>query len=280
VIPTGGLDAQYLGGTGTTPPEIDRAPRFDDLSVYEIRCFVRRHDPACPRREGRRDCRGTLTWSEPSQAYRLAGPLDARGTAHRPVTVRLPSRAELGEAAKLGPGIGGMRVASPDINLEPSSDGSGFQICSFGIPLITIVATFVLKLFLPIVVFLFGLWILLSLKLCIPPSISLSAGAQAEVDAKPPDFTADAAFEASLDTRFQVNVPSRLRAAGAALTPGLDKSGLKPEPPPSLAGGLADKTTPAERFRLLRALSTRRLTAPDDELLWEKRVERSEVLVP
>ena len=49
------------------------------------------------------------------------------------------------------------------------------QICSFSIPLITIVATFVFKLFLPVVMFLFGLLFLLKLKFCIPLSVECRA---------------------------------------------------------------------------------------------------------
>jgi hypothetical protein len=49
------------------------------------------------------------------------------------------------------------------------------QICSFSLPLITIVATFVFKLFLPIVTFVLGLFFLLKLKFCIPPTVTLQA---------------------------------------------------------------------------------------------------------
>ena len=58
-----------------------------------------------------------------------------------------------------------------------------FQICSFAIPLITIVAFFVFQLFLPIVVFIFQLWFLLTLRFCIPPDVDLTGGFGAELDA-------------------------------------------------------------------------------------------------
>jgi len=45
------------------------------------------------------------------------------------------------------------------------------------------VATFVFKLFLPVVTLLFGLFFLLKLKFCIPPSIQLDAGVAAELNA-------------------------------------------------------------------------------------------------
>jgi hypothetical protein len=56
----------------------------------------------------------------------------------------------------------------------------GPAICGFAIPLITIVATFVLRLFLPIVVFLFGLWWMLRLRFCIPPVLTLDDAGLAE----------------------------------------------------------------------------------------------------
>jgi hypothetical protein len=52
-----------------------------------------------------------------------------------------------------------------DAGKAESSGLGGPAICGFAIPLITIVATFVLRLFLPIVVFLFGLWWMLRLRL-------------------------------------------------------------------------------------------------------------------
>lgn len=279
VVPTATLDVELL------PPEkkpkegyVDRGPRFDDLSAYEIRCFVRRHDPACPRKPGERDCHGPLTWSEPTAPYRLAGQLDPRGTANRPVTVRLPSKAELKEGAKLGPGMGGIRIGSPDINLDVGSDG--FQICSFGIPLITIVATFVLKIFLGIVVFLFGLWILLAFRLCIPPSIKIDADAQAFLAAKGPDFTADVDFEIELAKKpHEVDTKDTLRKSGESMDNGA-KAALAPDPKSDLAAELQNEVPVDERFHLLRSLVINRLTAPEDDLRYEPRVERAEVFVP
>ena len=46
------------------------------------------------------------------------------------------------------------------------------MICFFSIPLVTIVAMFVFKIFMPIVVFLFSLYYLLLLKFCIKPTLS------------------------------------------------------------------------------------------------------------
>lgn len=67
VVPTATADADAAG-----------APQLDDASEYELRCFVRRHDPRCPRTPGPvRDCRGALTWSAPTDPFTLASPRDA-----------------------------------------------------------------------------------------------------------------------------------------------------------------------------------------------------------
>jgi hypothetical protein len=73
----------------------------------------------------------------------------------RPAGSQLPA----GPLGKIpGPGAGG----------APGGDSA--ETCSFAIELITIVATFVLSLFLPIVVFAFQLWWMLLLKFCWPPT--------------------------------------------------------------------------------------------------------------
>ncbi|MBQ0826642.1 hypothetical protein [Streptomyces tagetis] len=277
VVPTGTLDLALLPVAGAAPsgePPADRVPRFDDVSVYEIRCYVRRHDPACPRRPGQRDCHGPLTWSEPSEPFRLAGPLDPRGTANRPVTIRMPDKAELRAAVGLGAGIGGVRVGSPpDMQFDPVP-GGGYQICSFSIPLITIIATFVLRLFLPVVVLLFGLWFLLALKICIPPSLSVDADLQAELAAKPVDFEADADFEARFGAKADAALDAFAKAVGASAT----NAGIKPPKMGDFGSGLKGQPT-TERFRIARSVvgGAHALSAPDDDLRYEPRVEREEV---
>jgi len=175
VVPTSSLDTDQFG-----------AARFDSDATYEIRCFVRRHKEGCPRLDKTPDCHGPLIWSEPTEIYKLAAATDLLGTANRPITIRMPDLPELAAqvaalpASKLAP----VRVEKPQsMNFSIDEDGNatgggigGFQICFFSIPLITIIAMFVLQLFLPIVVFLFGLFFLLALKLCIPPSFSAAAG--------------------------------------------------------------------------------------------------------
>ena len=147
-------------------------------------------------------------WSEPTEVYKLASPTDLQGTSNRPITIKLPDFAELAAQAaslpvsKLAP----VRVEQPqsmnfDVEDGKASGGGlgGFQICFFSIPLITIVAMFLLKLFLPIVVFLFGLFFLLQLKFCIPPSLSVSAGVFGKVNAVLPKIEASASFDIDVD---------------------------------------------------------------------------------
>jgi len=79
------------------------------------------------------------------------------------------------------------------------------EICNFSIPLITIVATFVLELFLPIVVLLFNLFFLLKLKFCFSPNIDLSASVAAELDLSlslSAELAMQAAVEANIDAAF------------------------------------------------------------------------------
>ena len=178
VVPTGSADVDD-GGTA----------RFDDTSVYEIRCFVRRHRAVCPRDGGHCTC--PTTWSEPTAPYRLASHFDLEGTSNKPVTVQLPSLADLkADTFRLMPGNGGVKFSIPpgsglgvkanSMTLAP--DLGGGQICSFPIPLITIVAKFVFELFLPIVVVVFQLWWMLALRFCIPPDVSIGADASLQAD--------------------------------------------------------------------------------------------------
>jgi hypothetical protein len=184
--------------TGNADHEVDGTARFDALTSYEAQCFVRRHKPGCPRIPNHPpDCHGAVTWSVASETFSLAEHMDLVGTSNRPVTIQLPDIPKLvAQASSLAYGQGApVRMAAPDgssIQVTAGSGGTlgnatlgGAQICSLAIPLITIVATFVLRLFLPIVVFLLGLWALLSLRFCIPPDIGLSAGLGASVSSSP-----------------------------------------------------------------------------------------------
>jgi hypothetical protein len=209
VVPTSSLDTDEFG-----------VARFDSEATYEIRCFARRHKPECPRRDRAPDCHGELWWSEPTEVYKLATPTDLIGTSNRPVTIRMPDFSELAAQAaalpvsKLAP----VRVISPqsmNFNVEDgkASGGGigGFQICFISIPLITIVAMFLLKLIMPIVVFLFGLFFLLQLKFCIPPSLSLSAGVFGKLDALLPKLEVDASLD--VDAEFDASLGLGFKAA-------------------------------------------------------------------
>jgi hypothetical protein len=182
----------WFGVVPTSSSDVDPAgnSKFDDRSLYEIRCFVRRHDPRCPKRRERNHCHGEFVWSPRTESYQLASPMDLQGTSNRPVNIVLPDLRSLqAQTARLKPGQGApvRMISPPGSAIEPSGQGGGQNaggpsICSFSIPLITIVATFVFRLFLPVVTLAFGLWFLLRLKFCILPAVSLDAGVAKELD--------------------------------------------------------------------------------------------------
>jgi len=266
VVPTGSSDTDAFG-----------AARYDDRHLYELRCFVRRHHDPCPRTADPNDCNGELFWSRPTEPFRLAAHFDPVGTAHRPINVTLPDFPTIAAAAASKPvgALSPVRMSQPprsSLKFEPGlPPGSGSvgdgQICFLAIPLITIVAWFVLNLFLPILVFLFGLWFMLRLKLCIPPSIEVNAGVEAQLAV---------AGEFGLDLDVGVHA-------------GFDAQVLND----GLAGHIADATgggTAAETE--LKAFSNKPLAELDAELTkpqkgpdfsagieWEAPVPRAEVAV-
>lgn len=201
LVPTSSLDTDAWG-----------APQFDADHAYTLRCFVREaRDDGCP---------GAVTWSRDTEAFRLAPQLDPVGTANRSITIQMPDMNLLKAHAAAAEGPpGGVRMVTPDDSMlafELGEDGvpksgtlGGGQICFFYIPLITIVARFVLSIFLPIVVIVFQLWWMLLLKLCILPSFSFTGALQAA-----------ASLEGSFDAGVQADVDIQV-AALAALT-GLD----------------------------------------------------------
>ncbi len=207
----------YFGVVPTSSADTDQfgTAKFDDSTQYEIRCFVRKYKhPTAP---GAKPCCGETVWSLPTEVYQLASHFDLTGTNNRPVSMQLPDLSALeAQAAALPPNqLAPFRMVSPPkSNLEVTADQAGKvtssersdQICSFSIPLITIVATFVFKLFLPVVTLLFGLFFMLKLKFCIPPSISLSAGLAVDL-------------KAALDMGLDVSVDAKLDVGG---TPGAE----------------------------------------------------------
>ncbi|SFV16944.1 hypothetical protein, partial [Pseudoduganella namucuonensis] len=201
---------QYYGSVPTASLTHDSAghPRFDDHSTYEIVCFVRRHKPCCPRRNTVPDCRGEVVWAPATEAYRLAPPFDLVGTSNRPITIKMPDLRELAAQAASRPRgrFSPVRVLQPQHLCAKVKDGvpqpcdvGGEAICFFSIPLITIVALFVLNIFLPIVVIVFQLWFLLVFRFCIPPRIALGAGVDAALAAQPPGVDLDADLGIEVD---------------------------------------------------------------------------------
>jgi hypothetical protein len=241
VVPTASADHDERG-----------AARFDDRSLYEIRCYVRRHDPRCPRKLEHPDCRGPLTWSGPTAAFQLASHQDLVGTSNHPVTIQMPDIPALVAQASAMPRnqVAPVKfVTPPGSSLHFDANGGvpatgklgGASICSFSIPLITIVATFVLNIFLPIVVFIFGLFALLRLKFCIPPSFQLNAELSTALSVAPPgaDIDADVNVTKAISDLFDATLG---KPAGANATAGFSNSALvalidELTKPPATAGG-------------------------------------------
>ncbi len=220
-VPTSSRDHDHHGNA-----------RFDDQSLYEIRCYVRRHDPDEAQDPVGQDCCGDLTWSLPTERYQLAAHFDLTGTANQPVTIQLPDIPKLkAQAASLpiGKGASVKMISPPGSSMKGVSmtGGSlgGAQICSLSIPLVTIVAQFVFNIFLPILMLVFQLWALLRLKFCIPPSLSLSAGELAALNVSltpidtmdAPGSAGEAAVKASLSR--SLGSPAAADAALATTAP-------------------------------------------------------------
>ena len=209
--------ALWFGTVPTSSADHDArgTARFDDQAVYEIRCFVRRHEPDKPKSPVGQDCCGDLTWSRPTERFQLASHFDLTGTANHPVTVQLPDIPRLkAQAASLPIGKGAaVKMVAPSGSsmrnvTQTGGQLGGAQICSLAIPLITIVATFVLNIFLPIVVAIFQLYALLRLKFCIPPSISLDASALAALEGSPPQIDARASATVAVEGALTVSLGS------------------------------------------------------------------------
>jgi hypothetical protein len=210
VLPTGSHDCDRTG-----------AARFDDRELYEVRCWAARHlrphdpDQPCP-------CPDGIFWSVPTAPYKLAPHFDLAGTGHQPVTVQLPDLNTLAAQAKPALGVG---FAKPPGSLMISgfdqgkpknhSRSSKFEICFIPIPLITIVATFVFELFLPVVMLVFQLWWMLALKLCIPPELDVAAGVSGEI-AIDGNLAVDAGVEASIAASVDAKVSAQFDADTAS----------------------------------------------------------------
>ena len=266
----------YFGLVPTGSSEVDAigTARFDEVTQYEIRCFVRRHKAACPRTGPQ--CHCPITWSDPTEAYQLAGHFDLQGTSNRPVTVQLPNLHQLqSDALTLPPGsFGGLQTKAPQSlmpagsSFPPSGSMGGAEICSFAIPLITIVATFVLKLFLPIVILAFQLWFMLLLKFCIPPEFGVDAGLSAALTAVPPSVDVSASFAASFDATWGATID----AGVDDLLGGMTDSGGDP------ASVAFDAGAPdLDRLRLAKLLLAGPIQpVPPSDLIFAPRVRRDQ----
>jgi len=204
VLPVGAIERDGNGN-----------PIFDDKASYEVRCFVKRHkDPKSNK------CCGEVVWSRPTESYQLAPHFDLIGTSNRLTIIQAPDLGQLAQQLgdpgfNIGQGLG-LGIASPAGSELPAIDfedgkpvdsapGGLPSICFFAIPLITIIAMFLLRLVLPIVVFVFGLWFLLKLKLCILPQISIDVDLEFDVGI---EGSLELAIEAELkaDVSFKTNI--------------------------------------------------------------------------
>jgi hypothetical protein len=239
--------------------------RFDDGSTYEIRCFARRHKPCCPPGPRVPDCHGEVIWSAPTEPYRVAAPFDPLGSANRPISIKMPDLRELAAqiAARPRGTLSPVRFIQPQ-HLSPTvKDGaatggkmSGNAICFFSIPLITIVALFVLNIFLPVVVFVFQLWFLLLFRFCIPPQIKFDAALDAKLAATPPSVDLDMDFKISLDgvsmltavdlhTQLTANLGAKIEADGVE-APGDKLDAFSNNALGTMHRGMADNATLAD----------------------------------
>jgi hypothetical protein len=277
VVPTAGSDH-----------DPDGYPRYDDRHLYEINCFVRRHKPTCPRTLEPNDCNGELFWSDPTESFRLAAHFDPVGTSHRPINIQLPDFPSLAAAVSSRPvgALSPVRMTQPPRSslsfgsgVPPTSGsvGSG-QICFLAIPLITIVAWFVLNIFLPIIVFLFGLWFLLRLKICIPPSLEVQAAVDLQLSADLGKIDVDLGLAASANLDLDVGAGNGFDplTLNADLTQGLTQA---------LGGGVATTNELSSFSNKPLAALNRELTKPQKGpdfsagIVWEAPVARAEAEV-
>ncbi len=259
--------------TGSADVDPNGTARFDDDSTYEIRCFVRRHKAACPRTGPQ--CHCPITWSDPAESYRIAPHFDLRGTANRPVTMQLPDLDALQSDALTLPlgSTGGVIMKAPQslmptATFPPGGSRGGPEICTFSIPLITIVATFVFKLFLPIVILIFQLWFMLLLKFCIPPEVQPDVSFEAALAAAPPSGVVSATLGAEIDSGIDEMM------SGANLGPD-----MTPTSQDRASQVLTAKVSLPERMRLAKmVLSGSVNPVPPADLVFAKHVDRSQAV--
>ncbi|MGR6320734.1 hypothetical protein Q2K19_22125 [Micromonospora soli] len=170
VVPT------YSGDTDATG-----RPKLDERTTYHLRVVASKGRP--------QPCPPIVTVSAPSVDFRLADFFDPAGTANRRVRVRLPDLQAMQAHAAGSAAVGGVEFERPagsqlppfklgkvpDSGDKSEPGGTTPENCFHAIELITIVATFVLGIFMPIVIFVFQLWWMLLLKFCVPPDAGVLA---------------------------------------------------------------------------------------------------------
>lgn len=264
--------AIYFGLLPTAGVEADRfgEARFDDEALYDVRCFVRRHRPECPRTGEPNDCNGELFWSAPTEAYRLAPHFDLDGSANRPLTIKMPDLKMLAAQALSKPmgSLSPVKVISPAGSM-PTEAGInlGQIVCFWSIPLITIVAYFLLNLFLPIVVVLFGLFWMLMLKFCSLPPFAIDAALSLQLSA-----------HAGLDLDLDIGVQVEADALHAALLANLDAQFPKQEDDDRAASSFVADVGNQALADFQTQLANPPAQGPDFAagLEWEERVEFEE----
>jgi hypothetical protein len=180
--PAAGTRSLWFGVVPTYSGEFDpqHEPKLDEHTTYVLTCVARR-DRTPPHEH----CPPIETWSAASRPFRLAAFFDPTGTANRQVRVRLPDlRALAAQAGQPATG-GGVQFESPagsrlpggavgEIPKSGPPAGDTAEISGFAIELITIVARFVLALFMPVVLLAFQLWWMLALQFRFPPSAAMT----------------------------------------------------------------------------------------------------------
>jgi hypothetical protein len=149
-------------------------PKLDDHAIYEIVCSVTQPPPA-----GQEQCPPKVSWSTPTEPFRLAAAYDPDGTKNRNVSISAPDFRALAARAGQAAGPGGLAISTPpgsQMQFNPfngipkpgdgSMGGTG-SVCTFAFELFFIVALFLFLMFMPIVVFVFQLWWMLALRFCL-----------------------------------------------------------------------------------------------------------------
>lgn len=162
-------DAVLAGREARDQARVPR-PRYDAEHIFVARAWVR--VAGCTPCE-----REQVLWAPPSEPFTIADPTDLLG--QRPATIRLPdipkllrdiprlARAKARPFAAFPAAADSSYLTGEDAKDTRRAWGIGF-VCSFGIPLITIVAYILFNITLSILLLIPGFAWMLLLKFCIP----------------------------------------------------------------------------------------------------------------